>query len=121
MLDMPKQNGFGRKWAEGWGLSKGPCLYDSNGQLNVSSLKDKNCQQLFATDGSATIYVVEPSSWTVVKELQVKNGAREVRMLNDIEIIRDLKTGDWLPYIFANIYLTSKIVLIDLRTGEQVH
>jgi len=62
------------------------------------------------SDGSHRLYIVEPSTFTTIKEIEVFDNVRSVENLNELEII-DGK-------IYANIYLSHRIVIIDPETGK---
>jgi len=66
--------------------------------------------QLILTDGSEKLYFMEPSSFTVQSELEVYDNEGKVKALNELELI-DGK-------LWANVYLTDDIVIIDPETGE---
>jgi len=75
---------------EGWGLT-------SNGT------------SLIMSTGSSRIYFLDPVSFTVVRTIDVKDGTNPVRNLNELEYIK----GE----IWANVWLTNKIVRINPDTG----
>jgi len=66
--------------------------------------------QLILTDGSEKLYFMEPSSFTVQSELEVYDHEGKVKALNELELI-DGK-------LWANVFLTDDIVVIDPETGE---
>lgn len=75
---------------EGWGLTTdGKCLY--------------------ASDGSSTIYVLD-ENLSLQRRISVKNQERPVRWLNELEYI-DGK-------IWANVYMTDDIVIINPKDGR---
>ena len=75
---------------EGWGLTTdGDCLY--------------------ASDGSSTIYVLD-EKLSLQRRISVRNQDRPVRWLNELEYI-DGK-------IWANVYTTDEIVIIDPKDGR---
>lgn len=76
---------------EGWGL-----CYDG--------------QSLFMTNGSGALARRSPDTFEVLEELQVTRDGFSVRDLNELECVGD--------DIWANIYMTDKLVRIDKRTGE---
>lgn len=79
------------KAIEGWGL----CYDGAN---------------LIMSDGSYNLYFLDPVSFTETKKLQVYDNKGPVKKLNELEIIDGV--------LWANIYLTFKIVQIDLKTGK---
>jgi len=66
--------------------------------------------QLILTDESEKLYFIEPSSFTVQSELEVYDHEGKVDSLNELELI-DGK-------LWANIFLTDFVVVIDPETGE---
>ncbi len=76
---------------QGWGISN----YGNN---------------LIMSDGSNILYVLEPNTFTVIKQIEVYDNVRAVTNLNELEYI-DGK-------IYANVYLTNLIVVINPETGK---
>lgn len=68
-----------------------------------------NQTELIMSDGSNVIYFIEPQNFTEVRRIEVYDNNGPVKMLNELEYI-DGK-------IFANVYLTDNIVVIDPETG----
>ena len=76
---------------EGWGLT-------SDGR------------QLIMSDGSSTLRFINPKDFSVVKTLEVKDGSRPLKNLNELE---------WIDgQIFANVYLTDRIARISPEDGQ---
>lgn len=65
--------------------------------------------KLVMSDGSNTLYFLEPQSFTELKRVEVYDHRGAVNHLNELEYINGK--------IYANIYLTDKIVIIDHTTG----
>jgi glutaminyl-peptide cyclotransferase len=76
---------------EGWGLT-------SDGKYLIMS------------NGSDILNFRDPKNFAVVKSIEVKFQGKPVRQLNELEFI----DGE----IFANIYMTDRIVRIDPKTGS---
>jgi len=76
--------------SEGWGLT-------TDGTHLIMSV------------GTSRIYFLDPVSFTVVRYIDVKDGSNLVRNLNELEYIN----GE----IWANVWLTNKIVRINPDTG----
>lgn len=76
---------------EGWGLT-----YDG--------------KYLIMSDGSATLTFIEPQTFTPVLKLPVQSNGKPVARLNELEYINGK--------IFANVWLTDRIAIIDPATGE---
>lgn len=78
---------------EGWGMCS----------LNNSTL--------LTTDGTNKIFHINPSDFSVIKTVEVFNNSHlPLTDLNEIEIINGL--------VYANIFLSNKIAVIDPHTGE---
>lgn len=75
---------------EGWGLA---------------AMGDK----LLMTDGSENIYFMDPSSYAETARIQVYDHEGKVDQLNELEIVNGK--------IYANVYQTDKIIIIDPATG----
>ncbi len=83
-----------RTWeypTEGWGLT-----YDG--------------KSLVMSDGSATLFFVDPETLTTVSQVTVTDGGTPVVRLNELEYIDGV--------VFANIWQTNTIVRIDPATGQ---
>lgn len=76
---------------EGWGLT-------SDGE------------RLYMTDGSSTLYTVDPETFRRTGRRTVTCEGRPVPMLNELEWIEGR--------IWANVYTTDRIVIIDPATGK---
>lgn len=68
-----------------------------------------NQTELIMSDGSNIIYFIEPQNFTEVRRIEVYDNNGPVKMLNELEYI-DGK-------IFANVYLTDNIVVINPESG----
>jgi len=80
-------------------------IYDTEG-WGITNYGDN----LIMSDGSHKLYVVEPNTFTIIKQIEIFDNIRAIKNLNELEFI-DGK-------IYANIYLTNKIVIINLETGK---
>lgn len=66
-------------------------------------------EKLYMSDGSNKIKVIDPEEFSVISSFDVMDGRRPVGMLNELE---------WIDgKIWANIYLTNDVVVIDPATG----
>lgn len=82
--------------SEGWGLT--------HISVNGSDL-------LLISDGSDKIFFVDPDTFKVTKTLKViDENERPIRHLNELEVVNGT--------LLANVYLTNKIVAIDLNNGK---
>jgi glutamine cyclotransferase len=80
-------------------------IYDTEG-WGITNYNDN----LIMSDGSHKLYVVEPNTFTIIKQIEVFDNQKAIKNLNELEII-DGK-------IYANIYLSHKIVVINPTTGK---
>ena len=78
---------------QGWGLT---------------TMKDK----LIMSDGSHNLYHLDPTLFSVVKTVEVFDNKGPVTNLNELEYING--------YIWANEWLTDRIVIIDPQSGEVI-
>lgn len=65
---------------------------------------------LVMSDGSNILYFLEPKSFTEVKRVEVLDNVGPVNQLNELELIKGK--------IYANVYLTDKVVVIDPSSGR---
>lgn len=65
---------------------------------------------LVMSDGSNVLYFLEPKSFTEIKRVEVFDNLGPVNQLNELELIKGK--------IYANIYLSNKIVVIDPTSGR---
>lgn len=65
---------------------------------------------LYMSDGTNNIYVIEPTNFTVIDKIQVYDNEKRIMYLNELEMINGL--------IYANIYTTDFIVVIDPANGK---
>ncbi len=68
-----------------------------------------NGKELIMSDGSNTIHFIDPENFTEIRHIEVFDNQDIVESLNELEYI----DGD----IYANVYQTDKIVIIDPLTG----
>lgn len=64
---------------------------------------------LIMSDGSNKLYHVAPSTFNILKEIEVYDNNGEVTQLNELEYVDGL--------VWANVWLTDRIVAIDPETG----
>ncbi len=65
---------------------------------------------LIMSDGSDTLFFLDPATFQEVSRIQVRDGSQPVVRLNELEYVQG--------QIFANIWLTDEIVRIDPQTGN---
>lgn len=68
-----------------------------------------NGRELIMSDGSNTIYYVDPESFTELHRVEVFDDKKAVDQLNELEFIN----GE----LFANVYQSDRVVIIDPETG----
>ena len=78
---------------EGWGLTYDP-----------------GRKQLILSDGSSRLFFLDPESLAVTNRIEVRDGGRPVRNLNELEWI----DGE----IYANVWQTDWIIMIDPADGR---
>lgn len=66
--------------------------------------------ELIMSDGSHKLYHIAPSSFGIIQETEVYDHKGPVKNLNELEYIDGL--------VWANIWMSDRIVLIDPETGE---
>ena len=66
-------------------------------------------QELVMSDGSNKLYFIDPSSFYVKRQIEVYDQKGAVDSLNELEYINGM--------IYANVWMTDKIVMIDPETG----
>jgi glutamine cyclotransferase len=69
-------------------------------------------KQLIMSDGSSTIYFLDPEYFTQTGTLEIYDNEGPVRMINELEYINGL--------IYANIYQTEEIIAFDPKTGKVI-
>eukprot|EP00250_Pteridium_aquilinum_P009749 c18903_g1_i1 orf=365-1264(-) len=65
---------------------------------------------LYGSDGTSTIYLIEPSTLEEIRKFTVKDQEKEISMLNELEYVHD--------ELWANVWQTSCIVRISPESGE---
>lgn len=77
--------------SEGWGLTD-------------------NDSELIMSDGTNHLYFFDPDSWEQIRTVSVRDGDSPVYQLNELEYCDGL--------IFANVFQTDRIAMIDPRSGQ---
>lgn len=83
--------GTHRYYQQGWGLTN-------------------DGQHLYLSDGSSTIYVLDPQTFKQVRRIRVKQGRRPVDQLNELEFVN----GE----IYANVWYSDQIARINPADGN---
>lgn len=78
---------------EGWGLT-------TDGKV------------IYLSDGTNIIQILDPDSYSIIGQIEVYDNNGPVNLLNELEYIKG--------YIYANVYTTDYIVVIDPKTGKVV-
>lgn len=81
--------------------------YNTEG-WGITTIGDK----LIMSDGSNKLYHIAPSTFNVIKEVEVYDHRGAVSRLNELEYIDGL--------VWANVWMTDRIVAIDPETGAVV-
>lgn len=77
--------------SEGWGMSS-------------------DAQYLYVSEGSSKVFVIDPGNWTIVRNFSVEHfNGTEVTNINALQYVDG--------YIYANVFMTNKIVKFDSRIG----
>lgn len=66
--------------------------------------------KLIMSDGSATLYFLDPQSFNRIGEIEVRDAGTPVTRLNELEYVN----GE----IYANIWMQQKIAIINPQTGQ---
>ena len=92
-IDTFKQLGTLHNPREGWGLTS-------------------DSKHLIMSDGTSTIYFMDPMTFREIKKIDVSQKGKKIRYLNELEYIDG--------YIWANIYESDTIVIIDPTNGNVI-
>ena len=69
-----------------------------------------NNKELILSDGSDTLYFLDPETFEQTRKVRVTDNGRSVSKLNELEYIK----GE----VYANVWLSDRIARINLETGE---
>mgnify|MGYP006290095157 CR=1 FL=1 len=67
---------------------------------------------LIISDGTSLLHFIDPQTLTEVKQIEVRDDGEPVLQINELEYINDR--------IYANIWQTDRIVIIDPQTGRVI-
>lgn len=67
-------------------------------------------KHIIMSNGSSTLFFRDPKTFSIVKRLEIKDGKISVNNLNELEYANEK--------IYANIWMTNQIVVIDAKTGK---
>ena len=93
-------------------------IYDKNTFTQISNFTyategwglTYNGSQLIMSDGTDNLYFLNPTTFQRTGQVQVHDGEKSVVNINELEFVN----GD----IYANIWLTNKIAIINPQTGQ---
>jgi glutamine cyclotransferase len=78
-------------------------------------------QRLILSDGTATLRFLDPNTCAETGRLEVRDQGRPVERLNELEYVASSSaTSPAGPRIYANIWPTDQIVIIDPETGRLI-
>jgi glutamine cyclotransferase len=69
-------------------------------------------QWLIMSDGTATLTIRDPSTFDVVRSVEVTDDRQPVNLLNELEYVNGL--------VYANVWRTDQIAVIDMETGRVI-
>jgi glutamine cyclotransferase len=69
-------------------------------------------EHLIMSDGTATLYFLDPGSFEPIKQLEVTDRGTSIAQLNELEYVRGT--------IYANVWPTNRIAMISPETGDIV-
>ena len=76
-------------------------------------------QRLILSDGTATLRFLDPNTYAETGRLEVRDQGRPVERLNELEyVVSPPTTSPAGPQIYANIWPTGQIVILDPTTGR---
>lgn len=80
-------------YSEGWGLTH-------------------NGTELILSDGTATLYFIDPATFTETRKLEIADDYGPVLKINELEYVDGL--------VYANVWQTDRIIVIDPESGKVV-
>lgn len=66
-------------------------------------------QQLIMSDGSDQLYFINPQTWKINYKVTVHEGEKKINYLNSLQYVKGV--------IFANVWMTDNIAIIDAKSG----
>lgn len=67
--------------------------------------------ELLLSDGSSEIFRVRPEDFQIVGSFKVRDGNREIRNLNELEVVGDI--------LYANIWRSDSVAVVDLSAANR--
>lgn len=108
LISLTWQHGIAHRWDARTLRSRGRFRYPGEG-WGLTTLGN----DLILSDGSATLRVLDPRNFRERRRINVTVGGRPLRQLNELEIVDGR--------IWANVWMTSSIVIIDPANGNVTH
>jgi glutaminyl-peptide cyclotransferase len=65
---------------------------------------------LFMTSGGSTLYRRDPETFELLESRPITSGGRAIQEVNELECVG--------PYIYANVYMSDRILRIDKESGD---
>ncbi|MCF0173648.1 MAG: glutaminyl-peptide cyclotransferase, partial [Bacteroidales bacterium] len=100
-------------WLEGKVFVCNPDTFEEEAQFDIRRQGwglTTDGTQLIMSDGSAQLFFINPARFDIVRSITVRRDGKSVRWLNELEYIDGR--------IWANVYLTDEIVIINPESGE---
>jgi glutamine cyclotransferase len=69
-------------------------------------------KRLIMSDGSSTLYFMDPSTFEILGKIEVHDGKKAVDRLNELEFIEG--------FVYANVWMEDRIAVIDPENGKVV-
>lgn len=107
ILSLTWKNGIGFRWSRDGFRKLGSFPYEGEGWALATT-----GAALIMSDGTATLRVINPATFTVIRRLNVTADGQPVTNLNELEYV----DGE----ILANVWLTDRIARIDPASGHVV-
>jgi glutamine cyclotransferase len=108
LISLTWQHGIAHRWDRRTLRARGRFRYPGEG-WGLTTLGD----DLILSDGTATLRVLDPRTFRERRSIDVTVGGRPLRQLNELEIVDGR--------IWANVWMTSSIAIIDPGTGQVQH
>lgn len=108
----------GRLFQVAWLITSG-FIYDEKSLTQLGTFKHSmkdgwglatDGKVLYGSDGTSTIYVIQPQNFAELKRFIVKDQEKEIPRLNELEYVND--------ELWANVWMTNCIVRISPKNGR---
>ncbi len=108
LISLTWQHGIAHRWDARTLRPRGRFRYPGEG-WGLTTLGE----ELILSDGSDTLRVLDPRTFRERRRISVTVGGRPLRQLNELEVVDGR--------IWANVWMTSSIAMIDPATGQVQH